>query len=137
MRLAARRVGRAFPDEHAPLALTAPERGVPRLTAVGQTAAALGLVPGMALADARAACPDLLVRQAEPAADAEELAAKVYGGDADALGRAERGNGAMAVYRRGKGAVFNAGSCEWVAGLIARGSPVETVTRNLLLGVWG
>ena len=75
MRLAARRVGRAFPDEHAPLALTASERGVPRLTAVGQTAAALGLVPGMALADARAACPDLLVRQAEPAADAEELAA--------------------------------------------------------------
>ena len=75
MRLAARRVGRAFPDERAPLALTASERGVPRLTAVGQTAAALGLVPGMALADARAACPDLLVRQAEPAADAEELAA--------------------------------------------------------------
>ena len=55
MRLAARRVGQAFPEEPAPLALTAPERGVPRLTAVGQAAAALGLVPGMALADARAA----------------------------------------------------------------------------------
>lgn len=43
----------------------------------------------------------------------------------------------MAEYRRGRGTVFNAGSCEWVAGLIARDAPVETVTRNLLLGVWG
>lgn len=75
MRLAARRAGRAFPPEEAPLALTAPERSVPRLAAVGPAARALGLVPGMALADARAACPDLLVHQAEPLADAEELAA--------------------------------------------------------------
>ena len=75
MRLAAGRAGRAFPPEDAPLALVAVERGVPRLTAVGSAAQALGLVPGMALADARAACPDLLVRQAEPAADAAELAA--------------------------------------------------------------
>ncbi len=33
--------------------------------------------------------------------------------------------------------VFNAGSCEWVAGLIAREWPVEVVTRNILLGQWG
>jgi len=33
--------------------------------------------------------------------------------------------------------VFNAGSCEWVAGLIARERPVEVVTRNILLGSWG
>ncbi len=69
--------------------------------------------------------------------DAEDLADKVFGGlDAETLGRASRGNGAMAEYRRGQGAVFNAGSCEWVAGLIARARPVEQVTRNVLLGEW-
>ena len=70
--------------------------------------------------------------------DAEEVAAQVYGRvDAETLGRASRGNGCMAEYRRGKGAVFNAGSCEWVAGLIARERPVEQVTRTILTGVWG
>lgn len=70
--------------------------------------------------------------------DAEELAATIYGGlTPETLARATRGNGAMAEYRRGKGAVFNAGSCEWVAGLIARDKAVETVTRNILTGVWG
>ena len=34
-------------------------------------------------------------------------------------------------------AVFNAASCEWVAGLIARERAVEVVTRNLLQGDWG
>jgi hypothetical protein len=71
------------------------------------------------------------------AGDAEDLALRLYGGlTAETLGRASRGNGCMAEYRRGRGAVFNAGSCEWVAGLIARERPVEQVTRNLLLGVW-
>ena len=75
MRLKARRTGRPFPPADAPLALVAPERGVPRLTAVDPAARALGLTPGLALADARAICPVLLVRDAEPVADAEELAA--------------------------------------------------------------
>ncbi len=71
------------------------------------------------------------------ASDAEDVARKVYGSlDAETLGRASRGNGCMAQYRRGAGAVFNAGSCEWVAGLIARERPVEQVTRNVLLGDW-
>lgn len=70
--------------------------------------------------------------------DAEEVAQQVYGRvDAETMGRASRGNGCMVEYRRGKGAVFNAGSCEWVAGLIARERPVEQVTRNLLCGKWG
>ncbi len=70
--------------------------------------------------------------------DALDLAAKVHGGTGpDELGRVTRGNGCMAEYRRGKGAVFNAGSCEWVAGLIAREAPVEEVTRRVLLGPWG
>ena len=70
--------------------------------------------------------------------DAAEVAQKIYGSlDAETLGRAARGNGCMALYRRGSGTVFNAGSCEWVAGLIARARPVEQVTRNVLLGEWG
>lgn len=70
-------------------------------------------------------------------ADAEDLAWRVFGStDPDALGRASRGNGCIADYRRGKGAVFNAASCEWVAGLIAADEPVEAVTRRVLLGPW-
>ncbi len=70
--------------------------------------------------------------------DAEELAVKLHGAlTEETLGRAARGNGCMADYRRGKGAVFNAASCEWVAGLIARERAVEQVTRNVLTGEWG
>ncbi|MFM2354455.1 MAG: hypothetical protein RLZZ528_191 [Pseudomonadota bacterium] len=69
--------------------------------------------------------------------DARELAEVLYGeATPETLGRAERGNGCMAEYRRGKGAVFNAGSCEWVAGLIRRDVQVEQVTRNVLTGDW-
>jgi len=72
------------------------------------------------------------------AGDAEDLALRLYGGiSAETTARASRGNGCMAEYRRGKGAVFNAASCEWVAGLIARERPVEQVTRNVLVGAWG
>ena len=70
--------------------------------------------------------------------DAEEVAATIYRRvDAETLGRASRGNGMMAEYRLGSGAVFNAGSCEWVAGLIAGDPAVEQVTRNVLTGDWG
>ena len=69
--------------------------------------------------------------------DAEDLALRLYGAITPVnLGRASRGNGCMAEYRRGRGAVFNAASCEWVAGLIARERPVEVVTRNILCGDW-
>ncbi|MCB2109665.1 MAG: hypothetical protein H6895_02295 [Defluviimonas sp.] len=69
--------------------------------------------------------------------DAEEVALNVYGAvNAETMGRAARGNGCMAEYRRGRGAVFNAGSCEWVAGLIAGDGPVEQVTRRILTGDW-
>ena len=70
-------------------------------------------------------------------ADAEEVALHVYGAvTPETVARASRGNGCMAEYRRGRGAVFNAASCEWVAGLIARERTVEQVTRNILLGDW-
>lgn len=69
--------------------------------------------------------------------DAEEVAQIIYRAvTPETLGRASRGNGCMAEYRRGKGAVFNAGSCEWVNGLIQRDAVVERVTRRVLLGPW-
>lgn len=69
--------------------------------------------------------------------DAEEVAQVIYGAvTPETLARASHGNGCMADYRRGRGAVFNAGSCEWVAGLIACDPAVEQVTRNLLQGDW-
>ena len=69
--------------------------------------------------------------------DAEEVAGVVYGGvTEETVARASRGNGCMAEYRRGLGAVFNAGSCEWVAGLIARDAVVSRVTRRVLVGEW-
>jgi protein ImuB len=45
-----------------------------RICAVNRVAAAEGLVPGMALSDARALLPDLTVRASEPRADARALA---------------------------------------------------------------
>lgn len=69
--------------------------------------------------------------------DAVGLAHSMFGRvDEESLARVTHGNGAMVEYRRGRGAVFNAGSCEWVAGLIAGDAPVEQVTRNALLGDW-
>ncbi|MDZ4095855.1 MAG: DUF6605 domain-containing protein [Paracoccaceae bacterium] len=70
--------------------------------------------------------------------DAQEVAQIIYRSLApETVARAARGNGAMAEYRRGQGAVFNAGSCEWVAGLIRGDRTVEQVTRTILTGVWG
>ena len=42
------------------------------------------------------------------------------------------GAGMIAVYKRGAGTVFNAGSCEWVNGLKQRDFYTEQITRNVL-----
>lgn len=44
----------------------------------------------------------------------------------------KRGSGMIVYFERGKGAVFHAGSCEWVSGLIQRDPYVEQVTRNVI-----
>ncbi|WP_155480571.1 Y-family DNA polymerase [Rhodoplanes serenus] len=62
----------AVPAE-TPLAVVETERGALRLVAVDPAAAALGLAPGLTLADARARLPDLVARPAAPAADAAVL----------------------------------------------------------------
>lgn len=54
-------------------ALVAKLRGADRLVALGPEAEARGLAPGMGLADARALCPDLLTRPADPRAEAQAL----------------------------------------------------------------
>lgn len=57
-----------------PLAVMAAERGRMILVSVDPTAAAVGLAPGMPLADARALEPGLQVVEADPVADARALA---------------------------------------------------------------
>jgi hypothetical protein len=52
--------------------------------------------------------------------------------DEAAVDRVRRGSGMIACFDRGKGSVFNVGSCEWVAGLIAHDPFVERTTRNVL-----
>jgi N,N-dimethylformamidase beta subunit-like, C-terminal len=71
----------------------------------------------------------------------------LYGGDADArlvarvvhhdqsdetVDRISRGSGMMVVYRRGRGQVFNASSCEWVNGLRLGEPFTEQITHNVL-----
>ncbi len=53
------------------------------------------------------------------------------GGEA-AVERVKRGAGMIVNFTRGKGEVFHAGSCEWVAALLRRDALVERVTSNVL-----
>jgi protein ImuB len=59
----------------APFALVVAERGARRLVALDAAAASLGLFPGQKAADARALVPELVLAEAEPAADAAALTA--------------------------------------------------------------
>ncbi len=63
-----------------------------------------------------------------------EFAARAVHGEAtpELIDRYKRGSGMIATFERGKGSVFTAGSCEWVAGLIDRDPYVEQVTKNVL-----
>ena len=64
--------GCAAPDS-APLALVERQQGAVRLVSCDPQAAALGLAPGLSLADARARTPDLRVEPAEPDTDLRRL----------------------------------------------------------------
>ena len=44
----------------------------------------------------------------------------------------KRGSGMIVNFPKGKGEVFHAGSCEWVAGLLRGDAMVEQVTTNVL-----
>jgi hypothetical protein len=65
--------------------------------------------------------------------DARFAALVLTGDDGPAgLEKVKRGSGMIAAFAKGRGEVFHAGSCEWVAGLIRRDAMVERVTKNVL-----
>ncbi len=66
-------------------------------------------------------------------ADAKFVADTLIGNDGDAaVERTKRGCGMIVNFPRGKGEVFHAGSCEWVAALKRGDRMVERVTANVL-----
>jgi hypothetical protein len=65
--------------------------------------------------------------------DARFVASTLYHDEgSEAVDKVKRGSGMIINFRRGKGEVFHAGSCEWVAGLLRADPMVELVTRNVL-----
>ncbi|MBI1383498.1 MAG: hypothetical protein GC150_01110 [Rhizobiales bacterium] len=63
-----------------------------------------------------------------------EFAASAVHGNAtpETMDLMRYGSGMMVSMRKGRGEVFTAGTCEWVAGLIDRDPFVERITRNVL-----
>ena len=69
--------------------------------------------------------------------DGRFTAETLYGSPSDEnLDKVKRGNGMIVNFERGKGEVFHAGSCEWVAGLLRSDAMVEKVTKNVLDICW-
>jgi hypothetical protein len=65
--------------------------------------------------------------------DGRFIAETLYGEASDEnLEKVRYSNGMIVNFKRGKGEVFHAGTCEWVAGLLRRDAMVERVTRNVL-----
>ena len=65
--------------------------------------------------------------------DAKYVAEIRLGDQSDAaVDRVKRGAGMIVNFARGRGEVFHAGSCEWVAALLRRDPMVERVTANVL-----
>ena len=65
--------------------------------------------------------------------DGRFSAETLFGEASDAnLDKIKRANGMIVSFPRGKGEVFHAGSCEWVAGLLRQDPMVERVTANVL-----
>ena len=65
--------------------------------------------------------------------DGRFVAETLYGTPSDEnLDKVKRSNGMIVNFPKGKGEVFHAGSCEWVAGLLRQDPMVERVTANVL-----
>ena len=65
--------------------------------------------------------------------DGRFIAETLYGDASDEnLEKVRYSNGMIVNFSRGKGEVFHAGSCEWVAGLKRQDAMVERVTANVL-----
>jgi hypothetical protein len=68
-----------------------------------------------------------------PEGEVLDLVAALYDGDPPEYRRGARYGAAMiGAFTRGAGTVFNAGTCEWVSGLIHRDPFTERITRNVL-----
>ncbi len=78
--------------------------------------------------------PTILPGQSFLGTEDAEYAALILTGRADAAGieQTKRGCGAIVHFRQGRGEVFHAGTCDWVAGLARADAMVEQVTRNVL-----
>ena len=62
-----------------------------------------------------------------------DLAVIRYGESTEAnRSAAMRGNGMLISAQKGKGHIVNAGTCEWVAGLIRNDADTQIITRNVL-----
>jgi hypothetical protein len=65
--------------------------------------------------------------------DGRFIAETLYGEASDEnMEKVRYSNGMIVHFRRGKGEVFHAGTCEWVAGLLRSDAMVERVTANVL-----
>jgi hypothetical protein len=65
--------------------------------------------------------------------DAVFAAETLYGeATPETIDKVKRGNGMIVNFAKGRGDVFHAGSCEWVAGLLRKDAMVEKVTANVL-----
>jgi len=65
--------------------------------------------------------------------DAVFKAKALYGDNSpETVDKVARGNGVIVHWPRGKGAVFNAATCDWIMGLTRGDAQVEQITRNVL-----
>ncbi len=65
--------------------------------------------------------------------DGRFIAETLYGEASDEnMEKVRYSNGMIVNFKRGKGEVFHAGTCEWVAGLLRKDAMVERVTANVL-----
>ena len=65
--------------------------------------------------------------------DGEYVASVLLGrSDGQAVAATKRGAGMIVSFRKGRGEVFHAGTCEWVMGLAREDQMVMQVTRNVL-----
>jgi hypothetical protein len=67
-----------------------------------------------------------------PLAELEGLVAAVWGDDVPDRFASGYGAGMIATFRRGAGEVFNAGTTEWVSGLVHADPFTEQITHNVL-----
>jgi hypothetical protein len=106
-------------------------RGLPEPTGEGSPPDGVEILGmGMAsLVEESADVPAGFLKDEEAVFTAETLFGEVTPAMVD---KVKRGNGMIVNFRKGKGDVFHAGSCEWVAGLLRKDAMVEKVTRNVL-----